>query len=203
MIAPIRITSNKDDYLHSCGLSTLSQRKAITSSGWSQPDIDGMRQIIILLRDSYLDNRALRNYLRNSVHSFTDLSDQWLRNFRKKINKFIVDPTLEFKKQDLPYLTHGSMSAANENIILDSEQKQENFRKHLQQVLQDSGEGWNVLKLLSKVKDETSNFDYRLWFDASKNPKPIGVCWISSDMRKRLLRNGDILFIDAQKRQYN
>ena len=82
---PIRISSSSNDYLHSCGLSTISQRKAIQSSGRSQPDVEGMKQVILLLRDSHLDNRALRNYLRQSVHTFTDMNDQWLRNFRKKL----------------------------------------------------------------------------------------------------------------------
>ena len=198
---PIRISSSSNDYLHSCGLSTISQRKAIQSSGRSQPDVEGMKQVILLLRDSHLDNRALRNYLRQSVHTFTDMNDQWLRNFRKKTLKFVLDPKLEFGHKDLPYLKNSRINAANENIILDSEMKETNYRNHLRQVLQDSGEGWNVLKLLTMVKDKASTFNYRIWFDS--NSKPRGVCWITSDMRKRLIRHGHVLFIDAQKRQYN
>ena len=82
--SPICISSSSNDYLHTCGLSTITQWKAIQSSGRSQPDVEGMKQVILLLCDSHLDNRALRNYLRQSVHTFTDMNDQWLRNFRKK-----------------------------------------------------------------------------------------------------------------------
>ena len=69
--------------------------------------------------------------------------------------------------------------------------KQNNFRNHLRQVLQDSGEGWNVLKLLSNVKDSNKSFDYNIWFDI-KN-RPIGIAWITSDMRRRLLCFGTVL----------
>ena len=55
--------------------------------------------------------------------------------------------------------------------------------------------------LLTMIKEKSSYFNYRIWFDS--NSKPIGVCWITSDMRKRMLRHGQILFLDAQKRQYN
>ena len=197
----IRITSDPSMYLHTCGLSTISQRRAIKSSGWSQPDIEGLNQIIPLLRDSYLDNIALRAYLQKSVHSFTDMDDQWLRNFRRKVMKYVIDPSLQVKKSDLPQLQHGSNIAANEDIILDSDTKKQNFRNHLLQIMQDSGEGWNVIKILSKVEEENTGFCYCIWFDS--NDKPIGICWMSSNMKKRLLRYGDIIFLDAQKRQYN
>ena len=149
----IKVTSSQADYNHSCGLSTITQRIAIQRSGCSQPDIDGMRQVICLLRDSYLDNRALRGYLQKSVHSFTDLTDQWLRNFRKKVLKYVIDPNLEFGKNDLPYLQHERTNLANESIVLDSDTKQVNFCNFLRQVLQDAGEGWNVVKLLDKTKE--------------------------------------------------
>ena len=180
---------------------TVTQRIAIQKSGWSQPDIDGMKQVICLMRDTYLVNRALQSYLRKSVHSFTDMTDQFLRNFRSKISKWIIDPSLDFGKKDLPYLQHSTTNLANDTIILDTETKQTNFRNHLRLVLQDGGGGWNVLKLLNLEKEENPGFNFQMWFD--KNNKPIGVCWITSNMRRRLLRHGKIMFLDAQKRQYN
>ena len=84
----IKVNSKPSDYLHTCGLSTVTQRIAIQKSGWLQPDIDGMKQVICLMRDTYLVNRALQSYLRKSVHSFTDITDQWLRNFCNNIRIF-------------------------------------------------------------------------------------------------------------------
>ena len=131
MKARLCITSDQTDYVHTCGLSTISKRIAIQRSGFSQPDIEGMKQVIMLLRDSYLDNQALREYLRKSVHSFTDLNDQWLRNFCKMIQKYFIDQNLEFEKKELPYLQHRHYKLANENIVLDSATKELNFRNHL------------------------------------------------------------------------
>ena len=182
-------------------MSPISHRQAIISSGLSHPDVNSIRQVIVMMKYSHLDNRSLRSYLTQHVHSFTTIDDQWLRNFRRKVRKFLIDPSLKFSTSDIPSLNYTRNSAAEENIVLDSDLKKQNFRDHLTQILQDSGEGWNVVKILTKNKEKCPGFDFKIWFD-SKN-KPIGVCWITTDMRNRLKRHGDVLFLDSQKRQFN
>ena len=86
--SPICISSSSNDYLHTCGLSTITQQKAIQSSGRSQPDVEGMKQVILLLHNSHLDNCTLSNYLCKYVHTFIDINDQWLRNVRKTFFSF-------------------------------------------------------------------------------------------------------------------
>ena len=44
-------------------------------------------------------------------------------------------------------------------------------------------------------------FDFRIRFNDEK--LPIGLVWITYTMRQRLLKYGHVLFLDAQKRQYN
>ena len=197
---PIVITSKPSDYLHKCSLDTLSHRKAIKKSGLSQPDVESIKQVIAMMRYSHLENRTLRAYLSKHVHSFTTLDDQWLRNFRRKVEKYCIDPTLEFSSSDLPKLNYSKKCAAEEDLVLDSDLKKKNFKDYLLHMLSDSGEGWTVIKMLSKAKEDCEHFDFRIWF---KDNSPIGVSWVTNDMRNRMLRHSDIVFLDCQKRQYN
>ena len=93
------------------------------------------------MKYSHLDNRSLRAYLTNHVHSFHRISDYWIRNFRRKVRRFLIDPSLEFSAADLPQLNYTREGAADEDIAIDSDTKRQNFHDHLQQILQDSGDG--------------------------------------------------------------
>ena len=197
----IIVTSDETNYLHQCQISAVSHRRAICSSGKLQPDVEKMKDLILLMRDCHLNNKILRTYIAPMVPSFQVLTDQWLRNFRRKTLKYTIDPSLIFNTQDFKKIYSSKNMAAEEDVVLDSTLKRSNFQEHLRQVLQDSGEGWNVIKLLEVTKNKIPLFDYRIWFDDDN--KPIGVAWMTPEMRNRLLRYGDVLFLDAQKRQYN
>ena len=97
------------------------------SSGLSQPDINSMKQITMMMRYSHLDNRCLRSFLTHHVHYFTTISDQWLRNFRRKVLKYLIDPSLDITANDLPKLNCLTGGAAEEDIVLDSELKKQKF----------------------------------------------------------------------------
>ena len=51
------------------------------------------------------------------------------------------------------------------------------------------------------MKTTLTGFDFRIRLNADK--LPIGIVWMTYTMRQRLLQFGDVLFLDAQKRQYN
>ena len=60
---------------------------------------------------------------------------------------------------------------------------------------------WKALSYLNILKKYESGFDFRIHFDEDDTPD--GIVWMTVHMKKSLLQFGDILFLDAQKRQYN
>ena len=60
---------------------------------------------------------------------------------------------------------------------------------------------WKVFSYLNKLRKEESGFDFRIHLDNDDTPD--GIVWMTLTMKRMLLQYGDILFLDAQKRQYN
>jgi hypothetical protein len=52
-----------------------------------------------------------------------------------------------------------------------------------------------------QMKESNPGFDYRVKYDAFGRPK--AVCWMLPEMCRDLLRFGNCLFLDSQKRLYN
>ena len=67
--------------------------------------------------------------------------------------------------------------------------------------MQSGNSSWKALAFLRKMKSEEEGFDFRIRFN--KDHVPDGIVWITKSMRNNLLRFGNIIFLDAQKRQYN
>ena len=60
---------------------------------------------------------------------------------------------------------------------------------------------WSTLQYLKQCKDTISGFDYRIL--KGKRGNPTALLYMTSRMRYNLIRFGDIIFIDGQKRKYN
>ena len=77
-----------------------------------------------------------------------------------------------------------------------------NLTALLRKVMQEDSSTWDALRFLDLTKEDNPGFDYRLKHDAFGRPK--AVCWmLPAEMRSDLLRFGNCLFLDSQKRQYN
>jgi hypothetical protein len=58
-----------------------------------------------------------------------------------------------------------------------------------------------ALKFLDELKSTLPGFDYRM--QRSIDGFPIGIVWMTPEMKKNICRYGQVLFLDGQKRQYN
>jgi hypothetical protein len=58
-----------------------------------------------------------------------------------------------------------------------------------------------VQRFLERLKSEDEYFDYRIWKD--DEGAPLGVCWITKEMRERFLLYGSTMSLDAMKRKLN
>ena len=68
-------------------------------------------------------------------------------------------------------------------------------------MMKNGSETWKALALLKEMQSQLTGFDFRIRFGDDK--VPIGLVWMTYPMRQHLLQYGDIMFLDAQKRQYN
>ena len=67
--------------------------------------------------------------------------------------------------------------------------------------MQNDSNVWSVLQFLKECKKSISGFDYRILRGKARNP--LAILYMTSRMRYNLLRYGNIMFIDGQKRNYN
>ena len=67
--------------------------------------------------------------------------------------------------------------------------------------MQEGGNYWDAITYLKQVQELNPNLHYRVKYDL--NNRPEAICWMFPDMHQHFLRYGDILFLDAQKRDMN
>ena len=67
--------------------------------------------------------------------------------------------------------------------------------------MQGGGNYWDAITYLKQVQELNPNLHYRVKYDL--NNRPEAICWMLPEMHQDLLRYGDILFLDAQKRDMN
>ncbi len=71
----------------------------------------------------------------------------------------------------------------------------------LSDVLRDSNSSYSLEKYLRSLKDHNSYFNYAISRDMTGHAT--GVVWQTECMRKSWIRYGDIIFLDAKKKQIN
>jgi hypothetical protein len=116
---PVKITCSS--CIHSCSPGVASQRFAMKRSGCRQIDIESLGEMVHFVREAGgIDNRMLRNLLRNLVPNHVALTDQYLRNFRTRLMKFVLDPSsISKRNHDIEQLIEGRELAANETTTFD------------------------------------------------------------------------------------
>ena len=112
---PVKITNCIYD--HTCSPGVESQRYAMKKSGSGTMNIELLQDMLNLLRDAggTLENRLLRSMLKNVLPGHIALTDQYLRNFKNRLMRFVMDPSFILKrKQEIDRLIDGQEIAADE-----------------------------------------------------------------------------------------
>jgi hypothetical protein len=154
-------------------------------------NIDLLQEMINLLRDAggTLENRILRSMLKNVLPSHVALTDQYLRNFKNRMMRFVMDPSLiERRKHEIERLIDGQEVAADEKSTFDEGVMGDNLRLLMIGQLQNSGAMWNMESYLIRCKRELPGFDdrIRIW-RSNQNGRPLGIVWVTEMMKKRLV----------------
>eukprot|EP00978_Attheya_sp_CCMP212_P035711 scaffold157131_cov71-Attheya_sp.AAC.1 len=103
--------------------------------------------------------------------------------------------------EDAQFLSQQQPVASNECVISDNIITRKNLSFLLRKVMQEDSCTWDTIRYLEEMKSTSTSFDYRIKNDHAGRPE--AVCWMTSEMRQDLIRFGNILFLDSQKRQFN
>ena len=76
-----------------------------------------------------------------------------------------------------------------------------NLNEMYGKILQNDSNIWSALQFLKSCKDTIPGFDYRILKGKAGNPT--ALLYMTSRMRYNLIRYGNIMFLDGQKRKYN
>jgi hypothetical protein len=189
---------------HSAGCTPgkTHQQLARKSSGAYAVKIDHVKEIIAIMEAGYVPTRTLRSLLRAHTPADVPISANDIRNFRLRALMYCSCPANELHRNQIKTLLEFESLDARELASLDNDATSTKALAILRQVLQETGEGWNVICYLNEMKKSFEGFDYRISNDATSG-KPTAVVWLTPTMRKMWKRFSDALFLDAQKRQRN
>ena len=190
---------------HTCKLSSYSFRTAKRISTSAQKiDINALKVVLHCLKlDPHLPSLHLRPLLASCLPLDTDLSKTLIKTIRRRCMLHLaMDGNTDDMEVDKANKILSSSDITDEELkALDSPHIIENFRAIYARIMQNSSESWKALALLKELRSKLTGFDFRIRFNNEK--LPIGIVWMTFTMRQHLLRYGDIIFLDAQKRQYN
>jgi hypothetical protein len=91
--------------------------------------------------------------------------------------------------------------ASDDMINIDDPLTKINVRDILRKICSESNDMWMAVSFLKKMEESTPGFQHRVKYDV--NGIPEGVMYMTPRMRKDLIRYSDLLFLDAQARQFN
>ena len=190
---------------HSCGLSTSSYRAASRlSKSQSKFDYKALNSVVNVMKiDPHLPARHLRSLLVGCLPPETDISSDYISNFRKRCQLYHAShpDALELACEHASGLISESCVNNKELSVLNDNTVCTNFRTVYANIMQSGSHTWKALAYLNKLKKEGNGFDFRIHLDEEDTPD--GLVWMTVNMKRMLLQYGDILFLDTQKRQYN
>jgi hypothetical protein len=124
-----------------------------------------------------------------------------LHNFRVRATAYSLRKDTTLQRQDVTDLLNFKELGQVELECFQSEVAVTTVKEILRQTMQDTGEIWVVEKFLQNMKSRVDGFDFRIPRDPEG--RPVGVVWMTKEMRRSWLRYGHAIFLDAQKRKMN
>jgi hypothetical protein len=195
------------NFEHTCELSPVYLREAKRRGGHLKLDIPSLKSALDLLRlHPNTETRILRPYLVRALPNWHALDSAYVANFRKRAIKHWSlhghsdDEHSDFTMTEAESLV-SAPSAADDIIDLDDVTVRTNYEKLLRRVMQESSETWKVKKYLDDCRAQTPGFQFVI--DCDEEGRPVCITWATPRMLRDLLRFSDIIFLDAQCRQFN
>jgi hypothetical protein len=189
---------------HTCGMCPIDMRVALQRTGHLEVNIDGMKDILSLLAQKpRVPCQILRPMIESYVPQWKGISAKYVNNFRRRVVLFLM------KNPDFRHLTYAQahalsskkVIAADEMTGLDDPFIKQNFTEMLRKIMSEDSGTWEGLRLMDDLKANAPGFDYRVKKDSTG--MPVGIMYMTAQMRYHARRYGSVVCLDAQKRQFN
>ena len=190
---------------HTCQLSKQFYQQALsTSAGHTKIKLSMMNTLLMVIKtDPSTSSKALRPLLAKYLQNDIVLNSVFIRNFRQRCMSYIArhphccDVTIA----DAALMVSTKSISAEEHSVLEDPLIQTNFNSMLQDIMAEDTTTWEALAFVRRCKKTMIGFDFRIRLD--DNHRPNGLIYMTPMMCSNLLRFGDMLFLDAQKRGHN
>ena len=205
MFHHVRITSAV--YQHTCTLSTVFHRRAMQASGRSLVEVEKLKSLLRMLHlKPNMTTQDLRPHLIAHLPHWQAADSSLCCALRARAQKFLLThPDVESLTQEdaLQMARMKRICAADEVIDTDDPLVSSNLHKLFRAAMQDSSSTWSSIRFLEKMRSEMAGFDFRVKFSDDDSGLPEAILWMTRRMRHDLARFSDVLFLDAQQRQFN
>ena len=199
----VKVTST--NFRHTCQLCPTFLRQAKIRSGTClKVDVPNLTTVMELLRHNpNTGSNYIRPFLTKALPTWHSFDCYFISNFRKRAVQYWArndnNPDHHISMQEAEQLT--SSSTADKTLDWDDPVISNNYIQLLRRVMQETSAPWKVRKYLEQAALNTPGFSYRIL--TNEEGKPTCITWTTPRMRRDIIRFGDVLFLDAQMRQYN
>ena len=195
---PVRV-GHKSVYDHDCQPGMDLQIISRQAAGRMTVPLEKVSSLVDLVSKGHVPTRTIRSILRPYFPDYVHLSSTTIHNFKMKAklynklspshvnNQQIVNDLLSFTQLDV-------------SQFQSSELRDQQIKEVLGEIFNESG--WDVLNFVQKMKLSFPGFDYRIHHDSGTND-PIGIVWMTPNMKCNWKQYGETLFLDMQKREVN
>jgi hypothetical protein len=189
---------------HTCKLSTLSHRTALQKGGHLKLDLSKLQTLLLLLREKprLVDTRTLRPCLEKHLPHYKGVSAKFVCNFRRRVFAYWARTAKdeELTMEEAQNLASANTTAADDLIDMDDPIIRLNVGNMLRKIMQDST-SWKANRFLETLQKTIRGFVFSVRFDSQGLPD--AFLYMTPWMQKDLNCFGDIIFLDAQCRQFN
>ncbi len=176
-----RVKITHVNFVHTCQMTMIFHRQAVQKSGGLQPDLNGLNDIMSLLREKpMLQSDVLRPLLAKYLPFYTATDSMFLVNFRLRAQHWLVNNGNKELTMEEARRLSSKRSLASEEFVLkeDNPMLKQNLTSLLRKVMQEDSSTWDALCFLDKMKEVNPGFDYHDRFG-----RPKAVCWMLPEMR--------------------
>ena len=175
-------------------MTTIFHRQAVQKAGGLQPDLNGLNDIMSLLREKpMLPADVLRPLLAKYLPFYTTTDSMFLVNFRLRAQHWLVNNgDKELTMEEARHLSSKKSLASQEFVLKeDDPMLRQNLTSLLRKVMQEDSSTGDALRFLDQMKESNRDFDYRVKYDRFGRPE--ALCWMLPEMRSDLLRFGNYM----------
>ena len=140
----------------------------------------------------------LRPLLSSCIPPNTELSATYLSSFRRRCQLFLApEDDLDIMGNNVGNSLLSTTDLSQDEIdVLDAPVIRANIHAMYAKIMTNGSESWKAIAYLKALKTKLTSFDFRTRFN--KKDLPIGIIWITYEMRKHFLQYSDIMFLDVQ-----